>query len=791
MLYLYVELRYHRQLHRICPDIPVRLFSALGDSVRKNGGQVLRMGSAMLYSFDHASAGFAFSASRVIDDVRVLLADMRERIREYFILVDSSDTPLNPDAFRERLHEYDAMVTPDESILLTPEACSLLSSYVASIPLEGTSLSQYTGIANALYSENVPDLGEEGPRLFLYTDYPGEPVKLLRDMLAAAGETELSPGVTDPQGEQSAVESYCWYRYSENQSDYRTEAVLAHYSRQLMDLGKRSAGPVAVTLKGDAPPNEDIVFLKETLSGLCRFSGSEQQQFMPADPDSIPPDLLDMAYMMYRVQKYVYYDELPAFFRFMDKDASFMESLGSWLYSYGVLSCPKDFRSLNPALEDRITGRCGNSAAVNDRRIANFLWSHYTTGLLAPSIELYGVFTDLGYPVDDSFRAGCCFFCGDAAHTDELYASFNSVRVRDAVRQLETGKTAFARKEYGKAESIAREVLHCFQKENIPYGEYQAFILLSRLSLVRNKGDDAVVYLEYARDNAVRTRHQFSVLESSCELACVHFGVGSFDASMSVAGNAAQTARNCFAKDHESFLLFLKGRLFFETGDYRNAAPCFQEAATVATVYRFPHGAAMARVWYGRTLAHEARYHAADQIFEEYRHTIPEVAAFQLESAILSGHPAEKDLLVIPEIRPADDSPVSGGFSWIEDRLITGNDTEKTAAMLFRAMHAYHRARFSGEDCVEDTLAVIDDIARNAYARNDPYAALYYYLCFELARFIPAGASSDGTGYLSRAFKYVQKRAKEIGDTMLREQFMVRPVWNSRLFRAAREHMLI
>ncbi|HOS35651.1 MAG TPA: hypothetical protein PLU76_09050, partial [Treponemataceae bacterium] len=62
MLYLYVELRYHRQLNKICPDIPVRFFSAVGDAVRNNGGNAARIGHAMVYTFDRKSAGFAFSA---------------------------------------------------------------------------------------------------------------------------------------------------------------------------------------------------------------------------------------------------------------------------------------------------------------------------------------------------------------------------------------------------------------------------------------------------------------------------------------------------------------------------------------------------------------------------------------------------------------------------------------------------------------------------------------------------------------------------------------------------------
>lgn len=792
MLYLYVELRFHRQLHRICPDVPVRLFSALDDSVRKNGGQASRIGSAMLYAFDHSSAGFAFSASRVIQDLYMLLTDMRERIREYFILVDSSPELLSPDTFRERLHEYDAVITPDETLLITSGALSLLSSYIDTVPLEGTSLVQFAGVSMREDTVEEPESAPKDLPLVLYTAYPADPVKLVRDMLAAAGTNdssvlELSAG----NGERFAVEAYSWYRFSQKQDEYRKEAVLTHYSQLLLALSKRYSGPVPVTVRGNTPPGDSMSFLREMLSGLCRFSEPEIQKYAPNDPASIPQDLCDMAYLAYKAQKYLYYDELPAFFKFLGKDESFMDSLGSWLHNYGILSDPADFRSINPSLEEVVAGQCGNRVGINNRRIADFLWSQVQAGFLMPSTELNEIFEGLGYTVDDSFRAACCLLCENIEDTDQVCLSFNSVRVRDAVKQLSAGYNSCMRKEYGKAESIAREVLHCFQKDGISSGEYQAFTLLSRLSLVKKKGDDAVVYLEYARDSAERTHNQFSVLACSRELACVHFGVGSFDASLSVVEHAEKKAQGCFAKDHEAFLLFIKGRILFETGDYRNASSVFQDAASIATMYRFPETADMARVWYGRTLSHEGRHHAADQIFNEYVDTVPESAVFLLESAMLSGHPVSAVRLAeLTGIMAAHDS-ATGGFSLIEDTLLIGSEGERTAETLFRVFHAYHRARFDGPECVTDRLEFIDTIARSAFSDNNPYACLYYYICFELARFIPASDHSDGTGYLSRAFKYLQKRAKEIGDTMVRERFLRKPVWNSRLYRAAKDHMLI
>ena len=113
----------------------------------------------------------------------------------------------------------------------------------------------------------------------------------------------------------------------------------------------------------------------------------------------------------------------------------------------------------------------------------------------------------------------------------------------------------------------------------------------------------------------MRTRDSFAILDSGIDLACVHFGVGNFDSALCAAESAEKTAKKCFARDREAFLLFIKGRIFFETGDYHTAELMFQAAVSLATLYNFSEQAAIARTWYGRVLVHQGRYHAAEPIF--------------------------------------------------------------------------------------------------------------------------------------------------------------------------------
>ncbi|HHU35898.1 MAG TPA: hypothetical protein GXZ47_01575 [Treponema sp.] len=793
MLYLFVDLRYHRQLNKICPDVPIRLFSAIGDSVRKNGGTANRIGCGMLYNFEETSIGFAFSASRVIDELRGLLDELRERIREYYILVDATEERMNPDAFKERLYQYRSIITPDEGILFTANALEFLRPYVSTVPLKGTGLELYSGpriIEYAVYKQDPADQYV----LSVYANSGTDIIKILWDMLSRAPETDVQTFLTDEalvafEENKPALNAYSWFRFSTEHPDYLREAVLDFFKQKILARTKILGEPIPVTIIGTGAFGEEISYLKETLSELCSFSAPIKPSFLPGDAASMPSDLLDMAYLTYRMMHFLYYQEIVSFFQFLDKDASFIVSLGSWLYSYGILSDPTDFRSVNLSMEEEIAILCGASKSANDRKIADFLWLKYELGFLMPTMDLLIVFNELGFPLSNSFLVSCFFYSDNQEGKKICLDSISSPHVRSAVEKLASAEKSFAFGEYTSAETHTRDVLHFFQKEKIAYGEFRAFCLLSQLSLVKNKGSDSIAYLDYALENAEQIRNEFSVLDTRIKLASVHFGVGSFDFSLSSVENAEKNAHTCFAKDKQLKILFIKGRIYLELGDYLNAGASFQAATSLATIYGFSDIMLLSRIWYARVLSHEGKYHAAVRILGEYQDRIPDAACFRIEAAVLSGHQVSD--LIFPELIDPDGNVVLSGFSTMEDRFITSGSDDYTAPSLFQAFSLYHRARFEGEDSVLECFSGIEALAKTSYARNDAYGTLYYYLCFELARYLPLVSQSDGTGFLSRGFKYLQKRAKQIDNNSMREQFLRNPVWNSRIFRAARENMLI
>ncbi len=810
MIYVYIELRYQRQLSRICPDVPAGFFSALGESVRKNGGTILRASAANLYEFDDASVGFAFSASRAIFDLRELLAENREYIREYFCLVDSTPKRMSSEAFRERLRAYDSMITPDEGIMLTTPARECLAPYLSFVQYEDTPLGLYTGQRVSEYQDNAlkGDSTEEGLRL--YTDGPcgaRDAVSVLRDLVYIAelgAETGPEPG---GDGEESAerdghnaLDVVSLFRYSAGQPGYRTKAALDYLTSRLRRLERNSGRQIRVAVYGKGPLPASFEPLADILGSRCDFTERRDTMYLPDDVKNMPVDLLELAYLTYRVLDFIYLDELPSFYQYLDKQADFMKSLGTWMYNYGLLADPADPRSINPALRDTVFEKNAVNRKKLDARIGGFLLERHEMGMLMADYDLYRVFTELDCTVQDGFLVRCILGSADPVEgVDRYYGKFKDKGIADYVRTLERAIGKFSKGEYAEANALSKDTLHAFQKGGILSGEYRTLILISMLSFVQGKRDDAIVYLEYALENAEKMRDPFILLETKCVMAVIYFAIGSLHFARCTLDAAEHLASRCFAKGTESLVVFMKGRVFFELGDYRNADLAFQASSAIASAYLFTEQVALCRVWYARALAHQSRYHSADQIFRECLTAVPESYLFLLESAILSGRPlVDLEYPVGLESLLTDTSPWpdafaswKSGFTFSED-LIAGIVSEnKTAVRMYAAFRLFYRARFERGVSAEEMISGIEEVAKAALDRQDPFAALYFYICFELGSRMPGGFKPDVLVYLSRGFKYLQKRANEIGDNGLREQFMQNPVWNNRLYRAARENMLI
>jgi len=808
MIYVYIELRYIRQLNRICPEVIERLFRAVEESAKKNGGSCGKLGNGYLYQFDTDVVGSVFATARFLGDLSDAFYAERDRVREYFAVVERREEPCHPEALAESFASYDTVILPDAGIFLEREASLALSDYIHAEAIEGTKLLGFAGVTFPDKKKGDERHQRKSPAHVLFSDYARDPISALKNLACAIPMPALPPEFSQEERDQfaegkKALDVFARFRFSSTQPEYRLNACVdyfALYFRAANAQNASSTKTLRVKVMGaSALPAEWTPFL-DRLTASARFGALAASQFAEGGIGALPDDLADLAWLLYRSVNLLFLDELLPFFSSLGKEDDYVTALGGWLHSAGVVADPENLRSLNASFEEDVAKRVGERKAGLDLKLASFLWTLYEKGRIEPVFAFYEVLRSLGFEVPDSFLVNCLYHeANPLAALESIRARFLDPAIASAVEDLERARRLYEQGDLDEATNLAKDVLHVFQKERILTGEYRALSLIALLSLARNSGNDAVVYLEYALENAELMHDPYSVLATRIDMAMVYFIVGNLHFALCALEMAETLVEEHFLKDREVLLLFLRGRIAFELGDYRNAELLFQTAASLASVHQIPESVTLSRVWYARALVHQNRFASAESILADCAGSVDDAWVFLVESALVSGR-------AIPGVHFPDelsrDEPLSSrwslaqvswdtGFSVAEDRAFGQSTETRISARMYRAMRLYYEARYVLDANVPSIVSELGGIARKALERQDPYASVYYYFCYDLGAKNPSIHPADTAGFMSRGFKYMQRRANEIGDNAMREQFMQSPTWNERLYRVARDNMLI
>ena len=115
---------------------------------------------------------------------------------------------------------------------------------------------------------------------------------------------------------------------------------------------------------------------------------------------------------------------------------------------------------------------------------------------------------------------------------------------------------------------------------------------------------------------------------------------------------------------------------------------------------------------------------------------------------------------------------------------------------IFDAFYTYYNCKinfsqmYDVEVC-KGFLSNLETLAVESLYQNDPYSSLYMYLCYDLSVKLYGESSSQTIAYLSKAFKSMQKNVLAIGENDIRDKYMQNNLWNSKLFKVAKNQKLI
>jgi len=139
---------------------------------------------------------------------------------------------------------------------------------------------------------------------------------------------------------------------------------------------------------------------------------------------------------------------------------------------------------------------------------------------------------------------------------------------------------------------------------------------------------------------------------------------------------------------------------------------------------------------------------------------------------------------------------LTSGFSIAEDLIWSNIYNMSIGKKIFDAFYTYYNCKINFSqmydiEVCKGFLSDLETLAVESLYQNDPYSSLYMYLCYDLSVKLYGENSSQTIAYLSKAFKAMQKNVLAIGENDIRDKYMQNNLWNSKLFKVAKNQKLI
>ncbi len=823
MIYISLSLRYQRQLTLIAPDVVKGFFREAARVAADCGGKALPSPSGAAYAFSGEDLCPSFSAFLLVKSILDLAKEREERIREYLLFVDASDEDVPQADIAEREASCDNVILPDRAAVITAEAAPLLVPYTRLKKIEGTSLFLLAGKekGGAAFKERISFLERPSLLPFAGARKDGQDSLLfaLLNTASLLNEAFDVPSFLTKKEKDEFTECkktarrLSSMRFDPEHPVYIAQGSLAYVKLFFTALSRLyaerySREVVEIDVTEGSFCQERLKRAENFLSEICAFKRQMKdaaQKERKVEGASVPPDIMDAAYLLFRSSAFLYAGEASSLLRFLGKGLIFRKALDEWLSGAGF---PHGAGFIRRA---RTLSLCGFPPEERRKKLDKFLFAYLEdrckAGEIYPSLDFCAGLEGLGVKAPDAFFVTAAYRRPSPEEAAEkLKTSFPGAA--SAIAELADAEKKLARADFRAAQAGANQALQVFQSAKIISGEFEAFSLLARISFLQNlsPAGDAFSYLDYAFDCTARMHDLEAQMRALFDIASMRFLSGSLVQARQAAIQLAEKAAGCYDKTWAAAARFLEARIFFETGDYRASESAFLAIEQKCQKLKDGKLSALCSAWALRSRIYQGK-RASDASWQEGLYEdVPEAALFALEGAALSaleGRTAEGESLffslpekienVAPESfhSPPYEWSWASSFAFAEDRYLACGPLGAAGA-LYSALYAFCLALYKKDKgLLASARDSISELAKSLLPAARPRAYVLYCLCLELESRISARNSPAAISFLSRAFNGAQFLANNITDTAMREKFLAEPYWNARLYAAARENKLI
>ncbi|MDR2517167.1 MAG: hypothetical protein LBC88_07290 [Spirochaetaceae bacterium] len=344
----------------------------------------------------------------------------------------------------------------------------------------------------------------------------------------------------------------------------------------------------------------------------------------------------------------------------------------------------------------------------------------------------------------------------------------------------------------------------------------QAYRLFSLTGIARHRLQDAIEYLGFAVENCERKGNHDELALAAFYAAGTHFLFGNISRAERLARKAEEAALFAGRLEWAGRSRFFQGRLYFETGRYREARTVFESlfeeelfspsgnaADTANDTGSAASRRAVLNAWIYRTVVFMGKPEAPAPAGP-----CVDGRLFEIEAAWLGGNYAKAVALAdrlsgeLPGTRFVfiERPDWWSGFSQCELILFQPRDFFSRLASCYRALSLCRLGaagisagggNSGGDGAKAEALETMRRVIREeGLPQTDPNDAFYYYVRYRVLEETGA-VEVDMNTAISMAFKRLQSRASRIDDIETKRAWLSGNIWNSDLHQAARKHKLI
>ena len=795
MLCIYFEIPYERQLLRIAPFEIQKLFDAVTESAQANGASSFKISCASIYCFSSTEIAPMFSAYLFLQNLADLLRVYKRRLVDYRIIIDCCEDTDSEDFITDHFTAYKMLPLPSRSFFASLQAKQLLHSYIR---FEYAANIKLYYCADFLIPKTVTSQTEKRPYCIYLSDavtwihalYHFMLLHPLTDQAIAAGLSK------DEKTQYNEVKQVQYYfrrnRFCSDYPDYFIDAFLL-YTKLYFRIFTTSYDVGELTIVHTEKKTEEAEWLRKMLPITVQIELMPEKSM---NLGALSVDFLQLAYLTVYASLFIFEDEMSEFFLSLHKNTPFITSLYEWMYAAGIIEVKTDMYSASKRAVEQLEQRLGIEKDRVKTYIADFLWDKYKKGMLCPDENLKDIFSALQYEPEDQFILH--YFFHKYSDKEILQIDINSFRSAIFFGALESYQKALKisrQKNINEAVYAVKKAVSSVQTYAFPAGEYRALSCVAFLHLSQNKIEDAVTYFQYALDIAEALKDSRFICEALLNLSISYFLQNNLHAASNCLDSLLQAVEDYFEQPKKIPCLFMQGRVALQLGDYSKAELLFREAECAASTH-FQEWVPLCKIWYARTLSQKGQASKAQPILIANLDKSPDAHLFLIEAFLLA--PILRDervqIQATSEIFSAAIEPYQSGFALAEE-LVWGHLYGKPAMQVFyAAMESYYRFRLafgSLEDNAQTFIQQLEDTAREALRYHDMYASVYSYLCYDAILRKEGNISDTANGYLSRSFKALQNCMETMTENSVRDKFIFRNVWNSKLYAAAQKNKLI